>query len=324
MTGTLNVNTATASGVYSLTQVAAAQIADWGELSSGATLWLPFDEPNTATTWLDRSGNRPSHDATCTGSGCTTAPAGGRFGGALDLGNNAGYARAPIGLNPTGYGVSFWFRNTHNQSNAALFSTNGGQGFQVYLSNWSACTRMYYEKPLGSGQYTSLQTCASSLPLQDNNWHHIAVTYGGAYEAELRVDGAKFSTVGIAGTGPAQASTTVNIGGSEAGIGQFTGLIDDVRLFAHRLTDADIRTLMSDPVFRIGFESDTTWADASIFTSPVTCTAPSCPSPDPAGIVRPRRELRRPRFPGRRWDQLRPARPERRALHPGGLDLSQD
>lgn len=286
MTGTLNVNTAAASGVYSLTQVAAAQIIDWSQLSGGATLWLPFDEGSTATTWQDRSGNRPAHDAACAGgSGCATAPAGGRYGGALDLSNNAGYARAQIGINPTQYGVSFWFRNTHSQSDAALFSTNGSQGLQLYLANFSVCAKIYYEKPLGSGQFSANQACANSLRLQDSNWHHVALTYGGDWEAELRVDGAQFYTVGIAGTGPAPASTSVNIGGSEAGIGQFSGLIDDVRLFSHRLTDDDIRTLMSDPVFRISFESDTSWTDSSIFYAPVTCTGLNCPNHDTAGIV---------------------------------------
>ena len=84
MVGDLNVGPATASGVYSLTQVAAAEITDWSELSGGATLWLPFDDPVTTTTWMDSSGNRPAHNATCRGTGCTTAAQGGRYGSALE------------------------------------------------------------------------------------------------------------------------------------------------------------------------------------------------------------------------------------------------
>ena len=278
MTGTLNVSSAAVSGVYSLTQVAGAQITDWSELSGGASLWLPFDEHATATTWLDHSGNRPVHDAVCTGTGCTTSESGGRYGGALDLSRNAGYARSNIGLDSNHYSVSFWFKSTATQNQATLFSADYYLALDIYLQSGGLALQSSYITDPATGNGTLIEYSVTAPKLQDGNWHHIGYTFDPVHGFELYVDGVHYLLPGYTAGKPPRPTNHVNIGGGENnGRLQFTGLIDDVRVFAQRLSEPQIRALIDQPVFAMNFESTSAWSDTSSFGAPVTCTEPNCP-----------------------------------------------
>lgn len=269
MAGNVSVSQTAASGVYSLTQVAGALITDWSELSGGATLWLPFDEPAGGTTWADRSGNHPPHDATCASVvGCTTVPTGGRYGGALDLSH--GYVRSEIGISPQNYAVSFWFKNTGSQSSAGLFAEESGniKGVGVYLSGGKVCAQV----PTGTNSDRTAEIITGTRTLQDSNWHHVVHTYGSGVGQKLYVDGLLEASGNSAGTLPPQPNHWVTV---DIGIG-FSGLIDDLRLFDRLLTAADAEALANQPVLNVNFDSDSSWVDSSGFGAQVTCS--SCPS----------------------------------------------
>ncbi|MEI8082691.1 MAG: hypothetical protein WCI74_12685, partial [Actinomycetes bacterium] len=112
--GTVTVLPTAASDVYSLTQVAGALITDWQTTAGGAKLWLRFDEPAGTAEYADSSGQIPPHPGRCSTAGrCAPDPAGGQFGGAVQL-TNAASIRSEIQVAQKGYGVSFWFKTSSN------------------------------------------------------------------------------------------------------------------------------------------------------------------------------------------------------------------
>jgi hypothetical protein len=103
----------TASGAYTLTQVAGALITDWTEPAHGARLWLPFDDNEAFLA--DRSGSLPSHDGACPNGRLAGA---GSIWGDSDL--QLSVASDPPGLSLSGLGSGlFWVQDPGASLNAA-------------------------------------------------------------------------------------------------------------------------------------------------------------------------------------------------------------
>ena len=57
-----------------------------------------------------------------------------------------------------------------------------------------------------------------------------------------------------------------------------TGSVDDVRLYDHALTPADVQQLFDQPVFKLGFDDTTNlFKDTSPFATSITCSGTQCP-----------------------------------------------
>ena len=120
--GTLTVDPETASGAYSVTQVAGALITDWRTGSGNSSLWLRFDDDAGTTTYRDTSGSQPAHDGSCVGpAGACTIVSQGRYGGAIQL-DGTGYVHSDAAVSSSDYAVSFWFKASTDNPTVVLFT----------------------------------------------------------------------------------------------------------------------------------------------------------------------------------------------------------
>ena len=116
----------------------------------------------------------------------------------------------------------------------------------------------------------------------DGRWHHLAHTVGpdgrDSGLQKLYYDGM------LAGAGKATslwfppAGLQVGRAWSSDGIHLLTGSVDDVRLYDHALTTAEVQTLFDQPVLKLAFDDATRgFSDSSPFAVPISCTATQCP-----------------------------------------------
>ena len=295
--GNVTVSGAAASGVYSMTQVAGALIADWSEAATKAGLWLRFDDP--ARPFYDYSGSVPPHDGAClTGSGTSstgcTLDANGHFGSALKL-TGSSYVWSAAGVGATGYAVSLWFKTT---TGGPLFiGETAGKRYSV--SDITVLDSGIYARVNGTGEQI-----ASYRNWMDGKWHHVVQTLGygmtGTNLADMRhklyVDGVLVATGAATFLTEPVASSYVgqSIHSSSSG---YVGSIDDVRLFDHQLTMSDVRELFDQPVLSLNFDSQVAWPDVSSFAGSVTCTGIYCPRHEDQQAVAGRAA----RFDGANW-----------------------
>jgi Concanavalin A-like lectin/glucanases superfamily/Bacterial TSP3 repeat len=272
LAGDLKVLASSASGTYSLTQVAGALIANLTAETDQAALWLRFDDP--AAPYVDWSDSLTPHNGACfdqngaSATACVQEPAGGRIGGGLKLAGT-GRVDVPIDVSETAYAVSLWFKTAC--TDCGIFSVYKGtldHDRHVYLSNGNVCARVYSSSEI---------VCTSGMSYADNQWHHVVHTFGGTEGGQkIYVDG----VLGVSGTKTASDFTWqvgVKIGFSNDAVHQyFTGSIDDVRLFDKALTQAQVRELANLPLFHMNFDQTNAWADVSSFKTPISdCVAVS-------------------------------------------------
>jgi hypothetical protein len=94
----------------------------------------------------------------------------------------------------------------------------------------------------GGSSYSTVGT--AQLPV--NTWTHLAATYDGA-NLKLYVNGTEVGS--SARTGSINTSTgALRIGGNSVWSEWFNGLIDEVRVYSHALTQAEIQTDMNTPI----------------------------------------------------------------------------
>lgn len=272
MAGNVDVLQTAASGVYSLTQVAGALITDWQDISGDARLWLRFDEAAGATVYADSSGQIPPRDGHCTvAGGCSADPTGGRFGGALQF-SPAGAVHSDVQVAQAAYGLSLWFKTT---GSGYLFSAPQAQsGYLLQIWIVEAGIPAVAVGPDGNEEMIVAQG-----NFADGQWHHLVHTLqGSAGGQRLYIDGL-LAAAGSVSALPAVTHPGVNIGGN------FSGMIDDVRLFDRGLTPADVEALSNQPVLHLDFDASDRWYDASTFRTAVSCVSPYCPAHAADGVA---------------------------------------
>jgi hypothetical protein len=115
-------------------------------------------------------------------------------------------------------------------------AATGSAGYFLRLSSGECVTFCLLQAP-GTAEIT---TTPRTVPL--NVWTHVAGVYdSGAQTLKIYVNGAVDPTTGT-GSGPVDGAGPLMIGNAQ-GSNQFTGLIDDVRVYARALTDADVAAL---------------------------------------------------------------------------------
>ena len=204
----------------------------------------PFNEASGTTvrdgTWHEGSGN----PGTISGA---TRTAEGKYGGALSFDGVDDWVTVPDANSfdlTTGMTLEAWVRPTAAASDwttALLKERPGGLAYALYAADGAGNPPAGYINRNG----TDVQAAgASVLPL--NAWSHLAVTYDGA-ALRLYVNGTEVGSTPE--TGSITTSTgPLRIGGNAVWGEFFTGLIDEVRVYNHALTAAQIQADMATPI----------------------------------------------------------------------------
>ncbi|HLF63722.1 MAG TPA: LamG-like jellyroll fold domain-containing protein, partial [Saprospiraceae bacterium] len=207
----------------------------YGEGSPGTA--LGFQVPNGVVTgWISTLSGSPVPDALV-----TLTPMQG-FSAKFDPTQGA-FAVAEAGQNPflptagDDWTVTFWIKTNNAADQAsvinmkpfplyirALNSSSGDEGVDVSVS--------------GTGDPFLSATFPDS---NKNDWHHVALSYDGSSDhARLYIDGV---LAGIAPMNAVPSADTVNIGG-QGGNGEWTGRMDELRIYHRKLDELDFGQVM--------------------------------------------------------------------------------
>ena len=204
-----------------------------------------FNEPSGAIV-LDSSGG--NNDGTIT---AATRVTNGRFGGALSFNaraSNHHYVTVPdaTALRLTGgMTLEAWVNPNILGNGSANWRTvifkerSGGFAYALYANNKNS-------RPAGKIYIGSEQTVLGSGILPLNSWSHLATTFDGT-RLRLYVNGIQVATKAQSGS-IVSATGALKIGGNAIWGEWFGGLIDEVRIYNHALTQIEIQTDMNTPV----------------------------------------------------------------------------
>jgi chitodextrinase len=213
-----------------------------------------FDEA-AGSALTDRSGN--NHPGTLTNGPSWTA---GKYSGGLAFdGTNDYVTMGDVAQadSRTAFTVSAWVK----------FKTAGGGANEVHLVDKSGCsgstdggpwelgvslTRAHKAEfliyPQGGTPAAFIFSGASSTSVDDGNWHFIAGRYDGT-DISIWVDGVQENSTRAAGLAMSNSGYRFELGGYCNGYPYpFNGSLDDVRLYAGALTQAELQADMATPV----------------------------------------------------------------------------
>jgi len=142
--------------------------------------------------------------------------------------------------------IAFWIDPGFATSKQRVFGAGGDYELIVY-SDGRARNELF---AAGSGTLNS-----STGAVESGRWNHIAVTYvydgaGPSTALQVYVDG-EFDTSGSAGEPIVPSDTTLLLGhrAGAAGGEHYGGLLDDIRIYDHILSEAEINALAVPPRF---------------------------------------------------------------------------
>ena len=182
----------------------------------------------------------------------------------------------PFDASETAYGLSLWFKTTC--TDCGIFSVDAGRrgasghDRHVYLSGGDIWTRVVWrERP--DHPHFGHELCRRPVAPPGPHLRR----YGGRARRST-VDGL-LKASGNKAASDFNWQDGINIGFSnDAAQDYFTGSIDDLRLYDHALTPAEVQQLFDQPVLRLGFDDQTTqFKDTSPFGVSVTCIGQQCP-----------------------------------------------
>jgi len=209
-----------------LTSITNAELVGWWRLDEGS-----------GTTASDSSGNE--NDATFEGSPAWVAS--GKFGGALEFNGTSDYLAAPdsesLDINGDQLSITAWINGEDWPAAEHI----------VRKIADAAQSPIYVLRVQPDSVRVILSTSAANTTIQGttaltrNEWVHVAVTYDGA-QAVIYVDGQVDAAVAVSGQ-LNQSDNELRIGRGDPG-GYFIGMIDDVRLYNHALTEDELLTAM--------------------------------------------------------------------------------
>ncbi len=212
----------------------AAPIAHW-----------TFDELS-GTTAADSVG---SVDGTLSASGASFV-SGGVSGNALSLVGGQGYVSMGnnFGFTSGDFSIVAWVRTSSMSGYTIAVGKHKETHMAGYFLELNGCAT-------GLADFYASDTCAqepvstSGMPLNDNEWHQLAVSYVDGGNTQLFVDGMLEATV--ASNPIADIDAPFNIGGINMPDGsadpRYQGLIDDVQLYDNALSSTDVAALYDNP-----------------------------------------------------------------------------
>ena len=150
-----------------------------------------------------------------------------------------------------GFSISLWL-NTGSTATDMLVSKQKGNGnyngYSLYLSSGKVVGQIVHDN-----RPTSKIQLSTTANVNDNEWHHIALTYDGSGDLAG-------TTIYIDGIAQAKASTTDNLSensilndedltiGARNGKNVYTGLMDDVRVYNFGLTSTQVNDIANPMV----------------------------------------------------------------------------
>jgi hypothetical protein len=170
---------------------------------------------------------------------------GGTFDGTDDNVRIAESVKIDYGTLTDSYSVSAWFKSSMNVSTAATIMAKGTgttSPFSLYLnSSENVCFAI--------GDGTNTPSACSSSVLNDGGWHYVSgIRNVSSDTLSLYIDG-KFITSGTDTTTATTANNDdVSIGNSGTSYTQydFSGEIDDVRIYNYPLTNEQVKLIMNE------------------------------------------------------------------------------
>ncbi len=194
-------------------------------------LLLRFEEPAGATVFADSSGY--GNVGSCGSDGCPAAGVTGRYGHAVQF---DGSGPQPVEANtaisgPGPFSVAAWVRTDHHGSLHILdqFSPDGHSGYAMEMQN-DGRILWYTRGPEGYGFRVT-----SRRAVNDGTWHHLVGVREADGRGELYIDGVLDNSA----QAPAQ---DLAAGVFEVGL-YFVGTLDEVALFDHALSHAEVQRL---------------------------------------------------------------------------------
>lgn len=238
---TLTLNAATSTVLSGESTELSWSVEDTANLVAHYT----FDE-GTSTTAGDSSGN--SYDGTLTNGPTWTSGTVGS--GALSFDGVDDYVGLPLSgsvANTNTYTISGWFKGgtqvSANEGVPIYAESNSSNNFprlELGLEGGSG-GRAYVFIRSDSGAGTA--SIYSSSQFNDSTWHHIALVRSGSASFQLFVDGvsqgSSNSTIGATTVNTIRVAERLRPYDNP----NFTGTIDDVRVYSRALSDAEVQAL---------------------------------------------------------------------------------
>ncbi|MDA1191191.1 MAG: LamG domain-containing protein [Candidatus Poribacteria bacterium] len=214
-------------------------------------LWS-FDEGSGATA-ADRSGN--GHN----GAVNNGVWAVGKYGGAIELNGTDANVQVPhgSGLSVGNFSLLAWVNVpalTGNWQTIATQNTDGPiRNYGAFINNNGGVIHYSFTSK------NAWQSFDAATGIVDGTWHHIAAIYDGAM-FRLYIDGEVDAETANTNA-PDNASTVVTIG-SWVGGGYLKGRLDEVALYNHALTAAELANAMTGLTTAVeaSDKATTTWA----------------------------------------------------------------
>lgn len=173
----------------------------------------------------------------------------GKFGFAGGFGYSTSYMDVPVSLTPPTSTLSLWFKTSTNDANWTLLadaggSSSSGTGYAIFRSGDGGYINLYFT----NGQTGQSQLFVGTTVITDGNWHNIVLSMASDNTFVLYLDG----TSHLSGTrtrwtqGDTSSVSSLRLGNNASGASsgnQFTGDIDQVRIFNTALTANQANTL---------------------------------------------------------------------------------
>jgi chitodextrinase len=200
---------------------------------TGLVAAYSFDD-GSGTSLSDGSGN--GHTGTV--SGATWAI--GHSGSALSFnGTNASVSLGSLGtFYQSGFTLEAWVKKAGTKTDAAVVGSWNGDGPMLWVDHLVG----HYQLTLGGSLSTYLDSGRTPTAGQ---WQHLAATYDGT-TARYYIDGVQVASRAASTVGGSNVWRIGAYGGSPGGF--FDGLIDDIRIYNHALSGAEVQTDMNQPV----------------------------------------------------------------------------
>ncbi len=226
-----------------------AQIA-WDYNRGGPVGWWKLDE-NTGTAANDSMGNSTAGTLTNTPTWAT-----GKLNQAISFAGSNQHVL--IGDDPDfdfaddeNMTLTAWFKHTTASTQEVILSKYAAAGYKIIMeSDGDITCGLDYD-----ATWTPTDSVTSTLATyDDDNWHHIACIKTGATSLELYIDGILITTdSSITATNTLTNADPIYLGIDADGTSNdFTGTVDDVRIYRYPLTPQQIKTVMGESAVRFG------------------------------------------------------------------------
>lgn len=210
-----------------------------GQAPSSLKAAYSFDD--TGSPLADSSSN--GNTLTC-GTSCPTYSSnGGHSGGAYDFSGSNNWLTIPNESQfdfTNNFSVNFWMKTNSGFTNAwETFVAKGDSSWGTTRYNTTA-----------EATFTTFSPGANDVhggTVNNNAWHHVAVTYDNSYK-KVYVDGVQVASSAFSAT-VSQNNLNVRLGfNEEFPSGDYTGWLDDVRIYSKALTPSEVQTDMNTAV----------------------------------------------------------------------------